>query len=158
MNILKRAGLLLGLLTLLASPIFVGSTAFAADCVEDPAEPLKCFCEEVGGTLSSKDKDGSTNDVCENNETDVRNPETEGLLGSNGIIKKVLNLITWLVGGLAVIYIIIGGLKIATGGGSGDSVKSGKNMIVYALVGIAVTILSNVIINFVLGIVNNANK
>jgi hypothetical protein len=150
-------GLAIGLVVFLSvfGSLVSLSSANTYACEPDPAEPLKCFCESVDGQLSTEAD--AVRDICETNETDQADPN-EGLLGENGIVKRVINLLTWLTGGLAVIYVIAGGFKFMTSGGNSDSVASARKMILYALVGIAVVILSNVIISFVIGLVNNANR
>lgn len=134
----------------------------AVDCDPDPAIPLKCFCEEARDNDIYKnadvapDKTGKT--ICQLNDTDTDPASDEGLLSKNGIVHKVFNLLSWLTGLLAAVYLIIGGAKIITSRGSSDSVASGRKMIIFALVGIVVVISSNLIINFVIGLVNNASK
>lgn len=137
-----------------------GSSMAAIDCVPDPAQPLKCFCEETRDNSVYTDAEGSggSKSVCQLNDVDADKDSKEGLLSENGIVKKILNLLSWITGLLAAVYLIIGGAKIITSGGNSDSVKSGRRMIIYALIGIVVVISSNLIINFVIGLVNNASK
>ena len=61
---------------------------------------------------------------------------------------------TWLlmaVGAISVIFIIIGGVKYATSGGDADKVKSAKNTLLYAIVGLAVALLAGLIVQLVTG-------
>jgi hypothetical protein len=101
--------------------------------------------------------EGGESDICDTSDFE-RNDESQGLLGEEGIVKRVLDLMTWLTGLLAVIYVLIGGFKFITSGGDADSVASAKKMIIFALAGVVVVILSNVIISFVIGLVNSANS
>lgn len=144
----KKLGILLAPL-LLFSGLALGGVAFAATPTPDPGDPLGEFCRNTDAQTDTT--------ICDINEADKTNADTKGLLAKNGIIKRVLGLMSWLVGMLAVIFIIVGGFKFTTSGGNSDSVKSAKNMIIYACVGIAVVILSQVIINFVIGLANKAS-
>jgi hypothetical protein len=54
------------------------------------------------------------------------------------------------VGVIAVIMIIIGGLKYVTSGGDSSAVGSAKNTIIYALVGLVVVALAQALVKFVL--------
>lgn len=50
---------------------------------------------------------------------------------------------------IAVVMIIIGGIRYATSGGNADKVKTAKNTILYAVIGLAVALLALVIVNLV---------
>lgn len=130
--------------------------SYAATCVPDVADPLKCFCEEVSRDVDNQSTESKK--ICDINETERSTAAEGGLLAPNGIVKKILGLLSWITGLLAGVYLIVGGFKIITSSGESDSVASGRRMIIYALVGIVVVISSNLIINFVIGLVNNASK
>ena len=66
-------------------------------------------------------------------------------------IKSVVNILLFLLGAIAVIMIIIGGIRYATSNGDAQAVKSAKDVILYAVIGLVVAILSYAIVNFVLG-------
>lgn len=74
----------------------------------------------------------------------------------NNIVANIINIFSWVVGALAVIMLVFGGFKYITSGGDSAKVKSAKDTILYALVGVAVVALSQVIVNFVLGAANKA--
>lgn len=67
------------------------------------------------------------------------------------IIKNVINLILTVLGMIAVIMIVIGGIRYTTSNGDASSIKGAKDTILYAVVGLIVAILSYAIVNFVLG-------
>lgn len=64
------------------------------------------------------------------------------------IITNIVNILSILVGAIAVIMIIIGGLRYITSGGDSGSVASAKNTIVYAVVGIIIVVFAQLIVNF----------
>lgn len=66
-------------------------------------------------------------------------------------IKNVVNVLLFLLGSIAVIMIIIGGIRYATSNGDAGSTKSAKDTILYAVIGLVVAILSYAIVNFILG-------
>ncbi|HEY5267595.1 MAG TPA: hypothetical protein VII94_00470 [Candidatus Saccharimonadales bacterium] len=68
----------------------------------------------------------------------------------NNTIKLVLNLFSAIVGIIAVIMIIIGGVKYITSGGSSEKTSSAKDTILFAIVGLIVVALAQVIVQFVL--------
>ncbi len=67
------------------------------------------------------------------------------------IIRNVINLILIVLGMVAVIMIVIGGIRYTTSNGDSSSVKAAKDTILYAVVGLVVAIMSYAIVNFVLG-------
>jgi hypothetical protein len=73
--------------------------------------------------------------------------------GAGGIgdrIKTIINWISALIGVVAVIMIIFGGFRYITSGGNDTSVASAKKTILYALVGLVIVALSQLIVKFVL--------
>jgi cytochrome bd-type quinol oxidase subunit 2 len=67
-----------------------------------------------------------------------------------GIIKTVINILSVIVGVVAVVMIIFGGLKYITSGGDSSNVSSAKNTIIYAIVGLVIVALAQFIVRFVL--------
>lgn len=68
------------------------------------------------------------------------------------MVANITNLLLFVLGAVAVIVIIVGGIKYAASDGDAAKIKSAKNTILYAVVGIAVAIMAGAIVNFV---VNN---
>ena len=66
-------------------------------------------------------------------------------------ITRVINTILVVLGMIAVIMIVIGGIRYTTSNGDSGSVKSAKDTILYSVVGLVVAILSFAIVNFVIG-------
>lgn len=69
--------------------------------------------------------------------------------GNNGILVQAANIIAIMGGVAAVIIIIISGIKFMTAGGDAEKIKSARNTIINALIGIVIIILSRGIILFV---------
>lgn len=69
----------------------------------------------------------------------------------NNIIETVINIFSLVVGVVSVIMIIIGGLKYITSGGDSGNVTGAKNTILYAVIGLVIVALAQVIVRFVLG-------
>ena len=68
----------------------------------------------------------------------------------NDIIHTIVNLLSAIVGVVAVIMIIVGGFRYITSGGNDTSVTSAKNTILYAIIGLVVVALAQFIVQFVL--------
>ncbi len=67
----------------------------------------------------------------------------------NNTISSVINIFSIIIGVIAVIMIIIAGFKYVTSAGSDDKIKSAKNTIVYAVVGLIIVALAQTIVKFV---------
>jgi hypothetical protein len=70
-------------------------------------------------------------------------------LGS--MVKIVINSILVVMGMVAVIMIVVGGVRYTTSNGDASAIKSAKDTILYAVVGLVVAIMSFSIVNFVIG-------
>lgn len=73
-----------------------------------------------------------------------------------GLLRTVINLLSWIVGVAAIIMVIIGGLKYVTSNGDSNGISSAKSTIMYALIGLAVAALAQVLVRFVLQNVSSA--
>jgi hypothetical protein len=67
------------------------------------------------------------------------------------MIKIIINLLLTALGIIAVVMIIIGGIRYSTSQGDSSGLKSAKDTIVYSVVGLVVAMLSFAIVNFVIG-------
>jgi multisubunit Na+/H+ antiporter MnhB subunit len=65
------------------------------------------------------------------------------------MVTIIINLLLTALGIIAVIMIIIGGIRYTTSQGDSAGLTNAKNTIVYAVVGLVVAILSYAIVNFV---------
>lgn len=74
----------------------------------------------------------------------------EGTNQVNNAVKLGLNLFSAIVGIIAVVMIIVGGIKYITSGGDSGNITSAKNTIMYAVIGLVVVALAQIIVNFVL--------
>lgn len=77
-------------------------------------------------------------------------PESNSLYGTDGVITKITRLVAVIVGIAAVIVVIIGGLSYVLSSGDPNRVNSAKNMILYAIIGLIVALMAQVIVVYVL--------
>lgn len=64
-------------------------------------------------------------------------------------IKNIANILLFIIGAVAVIFIIYGGFRYTTSGGDASSTKAAKDTIFYAVIGLMVAIFAFAIVNFV---------
>lgn len=71
------------------------------------------------------------------------------LFGNDGVFKQITNTVLYIVGIIAVIMLIIGGVKYLVSGGDSKKVTDAKNTVLYAIIGLIIALLSYAIVNFV---------
>lgn len=76
--------------------------------------------------------------------------DTTGTDGLESLLVKIVNIISAIVGVVAVIMIIFGGFKYITSGGDSNNVSGAKNTIIYAIIGLVIVALAQLIVHFVL--------
>ncbi len=100
--------------------------AKAVDCSSSTAAAIQCGTNNVAGVPPNA---------------------TPGNLDTT--ISHIVNLISLVVGIAAVIMIIVGGLRYIMSGGNQERIKSAKNTVLYALIGLIIVALAQVIVKFV---------
>ena len=70
--------------------------------------------------------------------------------GSN--LKNVLNGAFIVAGFLSVAFVAFGGLKYTLSNGDSNGISTAKNTILYALIGLAITVTAATIVNFVISV------
>ena len=68
----------------------------------------------------------------------------------NNFLKHLINIFSAVIGVVAVIMIIFGGFRYITSGGNDSSVTSAKNTILYAVIGLIIVALAQLLVRFVL--------
>lgn len=71
------------------------------------------------------------------------------VLGGDGIFVKIMRLMIMISGVISVIMVVIGGIKYVTSNGDPKGAQSAKNTILYAIIGLVLTLLAATIVAFV---------
>lgn len=128
---IRNALLSLGLFSLVAAPIALPAVAYA-DATTQINNGLQC-----GANLTP------------NRDSGCGTEDPSGFdLGS--IMRTIINILSVIVGFVAVIMIIIGGVRYITSGGDSSNISAAKNTIIYAIIGLIIVALAQVIVHFVL--------
>lgn len=72
------------------------------------------------------------------------------LFGTNGVVTKTVQLLTIATGVLSVFMMVYGGLRFVLSGGDPQKINQARNTILYAAIGIAISLLAQAIIIFIL--------
>ena len=65
-------------------------------------------------------------------------------------VRNILSVVFTLVGVIAVVMIVVGGIYYIISQGNADKIQKAKSTILYGIVGLIVTLLAFAIVNFVL--------
>lgn len=80
--------------------------------------------------------------------TDCNDSGTGG--GLDSILRKVIQIFSVIVGFVAVVMIIVGGIKYITSGGDSGNISGAKNTIIYAVIGLIIVVFAQVLVHYVL--------
>jgi len=80
------------------------------------------------------------------------------LIGDNGVFSRLTNTILLIVGLISVIMLVYGGLRYILSGGDSKKVTDAKNTVLYAIIGLIISLLAFAIVNFVLNSVIGVNS
>lgn len=118
---MKRFIFLIPLLGLLISPVAAGSTVLALD--KSAEAGFKSGIDQSGGS---------------------------GAEGATSIMQSSINLLIFIAGMIAVIVIVIAGIRFVTSNGDSSTTSKARNEIIYAAVGLVVALSAYVIVNFII--------
>lgn len=113
--------------------VTISSPVHAAESAKEAA------CKGLGVALDSNE--------------DCTDDEGSGL---DETIASFINILSILVGAISVFMIILGGLKYITSAGDSNSISSAKNTILYAIVGLIIVGLAQILVIFVIEKTNPA--
>jgi hypothetical protein len=68
----------------------------------------------------------------------------------DNLIKNILIFLSAIVGTVAVVMLIVGGFRYITSGGNSEAVGKAKNTIIYALIGLVIVAIAQIVVQFVL--------
>ena len=134
------------LLIITISLFFIPSVAFADDFSGSTSE----VCGGVGtvnGTTTTTNNQTADSGCGTNNASDLKS-----------ILTFVLDLLSVIVGVVSVIMIVVAGVKFVLSGGEPQQVSGAKNTIIFAVVGLVVAALAQVIVRFVVANIGSKIK
>lgn len=68
-----------------------------------------------------------------------------------GVLGRIIQILVLVIGALSLLFVIIGGFRYVVSQGDSSAVSKAKGTILYALIGLAVAVLAQGIVSFVLG-------
>lgn len=104
----------------------------------------------LGGTILASPAVGAVNvfDQCGSN-ADAAVCKAQNEDNATSMITIVINILLFVIGIIAVIMIIVGGIRYTLSNGNASSTKEAKDTILYAVIGLIVAMMAYAIVNFV---------
>lgn len=107
---------------------FLGALSLAPATPAAAIDPLDDACRNNSGSA-----------ICKNQDEDA-----------SDLINTLVDVLLYIVGALAVIMIIVGGIMYTISGGDAGKVTKAKNTLTYAIVGLIVAFIAFALVNWVL--------
>lgn len=82
--------------------------------------------------------------------TAVCKATSDKLFGPGSVWSTILNTLVFVTGSISVLMIVIGGLRYTISAGDQSQVTAAKNTIMYAVVGLVLSLMGYAIVNFIL--------
>lgn len=97
--------------------------------------------------------DSAKEDACAGSQVTAAAPNCadEAAGETDTLIQSIINLLSIVVGIIAVIMIIINGLRFITSAGDANAVTAARNGVIYAVIGLVLVVLAQIIVRFVVG-------
>jgi hypothetical protein len=116
--------------SIISSPVFADSASKQAACA------------------GLNELDNTTNADCSNLDTQSG--------GFTNTISAIVDILSWVVGIVSIIMVLVAGLKYMTSGGDANKAGSAKSTLIYAMIGLAIAALAQALVHFVLSSTVNA--
>jgi Type IV secretion system pilin len=137
---IKKIVLVFASFSVLLSPALAMSAASADTTTE--------ICNGIAATGSKPANTGQTNLNPTHQPNDCGGPTSSDNTIYN-ILLTVVNIFSVIVGIVAVVMIIYGGFRYITSGGESTNVSNAKNAILYAIIGLVIVALAQIIVRYV---------
>jgi len=112
------------------SLLVLSTAAFSAPVYADTSAQ-DAACTGIGLTSPGEDCEGGTGPTVP------------------GVVRSVISMLSYIVGIAAIVAVIISAFKYITAGGDTNRISSAKSTLIYALIGVAIAALAQVLVIFV---------
>jgi hypothetical protein len=105
----------------------------------------------LGDHLGGTNTGASVNVVSNTASLNLSSLPHPGSAASGGIVTTILQIVFGIAGALALIFVVVGGLRYVFSSGDPQAAASARGTIIYALVGLLVAIVAESIVSLVIG-------
>ncbi len=124
-------------------------------CVQNPSNNYICTEDNIDNENNKRCDNYPAEKCCRSKTAEEISGESKTLpnpLGTTDIkelIARIIKIILGLVGAIAVALFVYGGLVWMTAGGNSDKIRKGKDVLVWAIMGLVVIFTSYIVLNFI---------
>lgn len=93
---------------------------------------------------------GSTPSFCKDQVKNTKNIENNPIYGPNGIVSKVVNILSMVVAVAAVLFIILAAFRYVTSGNNAEEVNKAREYIIYALIALLLVAVAQLLVRYIL--------
>lgn len=122
----------------------IGASAVSADVNCNPATPTKV--QGIVGKACNVNGQPTNLPGCSPSDQKICDPTP----GSTTFLQGILNTFLLAAGTVSLIFVMIGGFRYITSTGDASRIKSAKDTLLYAIIGLIVTVLAVPIAGFVI--------
>ena len=138
----------LALIAGMSAPLFISAgDVYAVNGPRKPSGSSGTSTDTSTDTSSSTSGGGTSVSKAEEGVSKINSGSKTDLMG---IIKLILNTVFVVIGILAVVFIIMGGINYTMSQGDPGKVKKAKDTILYGIIGLIVSLAAFAIVQFVL--------
>ncbi|HET7060361.1 MAG TPA: hypothetical protein VFH99_03550 [Candidatus Saccharimonadales bacterium] len=135
--------------------VIATTLAFATPAILPLGTSYAFNCNGVPDTVANGAQDASGGDIgCD--PSGGLNSGTGNNIGD--LANTIVNIFSIIVGAAAIIMIIYAGFRYITSGGSSERIGSAKTTLIYAIIGLVVVALAQILVHFVLSASINAGN
>jgi len=102
----------------------------------------------VGVLNTSCNGQDASSSVCKDNNSATNAPNP--IFGADGIMTRAIDILSYIIGIVAVVLVIVSALRMVMSGGDPNTVGSARSAIIYSLVGLVIAVIAQGIVVFVL--------
>jgi hypothetical protein len=135
---------------LLVLSLFAPISAYAAPIGGDPTPPPPGPPPTTVNVRNSACAGSNITITADPSQTACQDIDQDNGSTATKLAETIVNVLTVLVGVIAVIMIIYAGFRYVSSAGSDDAVKGAKNAITYAIIGIVIVAFAQIIVKFVI--------
>lgn len=132
--------------------IVMTGLTFAAPALVPLSVNAATQCSGIANSVS-KGANGAAGDKTPKSDCATENGVNDNSIAT--LAQKIVTTFSIIVGIVAVIMIIVGGFRYITSGGDSGKVGNAKNSLIYAIVGLIIVALAQLIVHFVLNQTSN---
>jgi hypothetical protein len=109
---------------------------------------------DAGGSGGSVNNNAACDGLDQLGGTSCGNDAGQSAVGN--VAARVVTIMSYVAGIIAIIMVVVSGIRYTTSGGDSAKVGAAKTALIYALIGIAVAALAQFLVHFVLSQASNA--